>query len=165
MARGSASPTGTEFSLKNTASRSRGFGLPSRGVTGTKSFAPNWKQSVGSRRKAECRKRSPPRNRSCVPTRSLGSHRLVDLIALRSKAGCDRFQRDLVPAGHRTTRAFRAAGSLAIAVRRWLARYLVAVAPTILRRARSAPPEKTPQAPSGSRGIECPRRPSGALAD
>jgi hypothetical protein len=39
-----------------------------------------------------------------------------DLTALRSKAGCDRFQRGLVPPD-RTTRAFRAAGSVAIAAR------------------------------------------------
>jgi hypothetical protein len=54
-----------------------------------------------------------------------------DLTALRSKAGCDGFQRGLVPPD-RTTRAFRAAGALAIAVRRWLARSLV-TSPSLLR--------------------------------
>jgi len=39
-----------------------------------------------------------------------------DLTALRSKAGCDRFQRGLVPPD-RTTRAFRAAGSVTIDAR------------------------------------------------
>jgi len=49
-------PTGTNHLRENSASRSRGFGLPSRAATGTKSFALNRKQSFGSQKKPECRK-------------------------------------------------------------------------------------------------------------
>ena len=65
MDRATALPTGTDLLRENSASRSRGFGLPSRAATGTTFFAPNRKQSVGSRRKAECRKQSRRPSRSC----------------------------------------------------------------------------------------------------
>ena len=45
-----ALPTGTDHSREASASRSRGFGLPSRAVTGTKPFAVNRKLSFVSRK-------------------------------------------------------------------------------------------------------------------
>ena len=50
MDRGIALPTGTDHSPENSASGSRGFGLPSKAATGTRSFALNRKRWVGSGR-------------------------------------------------------------------------------------------------------------------
>ena len=65
MGQGTASRSSTNHSRENSASRSRGFGLLSRAATGTKSFAVNRKQSFGSQKKPECRKRSPGQSRGC----------------------------------------------------------------------------------------------------
>ena len=45
MDRAIALPTGTDHLRENSASRSRGFGLPSRAATGTKSFTLNCKHN------------------------------------------------------------------------------------------------------------------------
>src|ERR1700677_1261968 len=50
MDRATALPTGTNHLRGNSALRSRGFGLPSRATTGTKSFAVNRKQSFEVKR-------------------------------------------------------------------------------------------------------------------
>jgi hypothetical protein len=54
MGRAIVLPTGTSHWREDSASGSRGFGLPSKAAIGTKSFKLNRKQWPGSQKKPEC---------------------------------------------------------------------------------------------------------------